>query len=122
MDPVLLAPLAFFVGLMAAALLGSTIIRWVALLYSTSTMHGGDFLGPPRRRLIAWVPFIALLHPAPYAIGAALYGLWLLVAGRLGGWWYAFYTGFALYVIFISTRIVRVIRNWRQSRAASHEV
>jgi hypothetical protein len=44
------------------------LLRWAALLHITIGLHGGDFLGPPRRRLPWATPLIVLVHPAPYLL------------------------------------------------------
>ena len=67
MDALLLAYLAF-AGLVASLLVMSQISRWVVLLVNATQRHGGDFLGPAKRRLL-WTMPLTLLHP----------GLWLLV-------------------------------------------
>ena len=66
-----ITPLLGFAGLFAGMLLWVQFTRWVALLYVSGSKEGGDFLGPPKRRLLWATPFLALLHPAPWLVGAA---------------------------------------------------
>jgi hypothetical protein len=62
--------LAFgFAGFFAGLMLWVQFTRWLGLLYVTASKEGGDFLGPPKRRLLWAIPFVALLHPAPWLIG-----------------------------------------------------
>jgi hypothetical protein len=63
---VLLAVVGFLVG----TLYLTQVSRWFALIYVTVQKDGGDFLGPPKRRLLWALPLVAVLHP----------GLWLVLA------------------------------------------
>jgi hypothetical protein len=63
-----MAILGFFTG----SLLVRQILRWLALLAVTTAKQGGDFLGPPRRRLLWVVPFVVFFHPGLYLISALI--------------------------------------------------
>src|SRR5258706_14580420 len=82
-------------GVMLGVLAGFTVSsitgHWLTLVMVSMAKHGGDFLGPPRRRVICLPPFATLLHPCAWLVGAALYftgripfggvdPLWTLVA------------------------------------------
>jgi len=75
----LLAPLFVLAGFFGGSLLFIQGLRWGALLWVSTTTHGGDFLGPPKRRLLWVLPFVALLHPAPYLIvSLTVFTVWTL--------------------------------------------
>jgi hypothetical protein len=48
----LLAPVLLFLGFFAGTLFGAQMLRWGALLWVSTTTHGGDFLGPPKPALL----------------------------------------------------------------------
>src|SRR5260221_13747541 len=64
-------------GVMLGVLAGFTVSsitgHWLTLVMVSMAKHGGDFLGPPRRRLIGMLPFATLLHPGAWLRGAFHY-------------------------------------------------
>src|SRR5258706_11635505 len=60
-------------GVLAGFTASSITGHWLTLVMVSMAKHGGDFLGPPRRRLIGLLPFATLLHPRAWLVGAALY-------------------------------------------------
>jgi hypothetical protein len=57
------SPFAFALGFFAATLLVSVISHWAALLVTVLGKHGGDFLGPPKRRLLWAAPLVQVQGP-----------------------------------------------------------
>jgi hypothetical protein len=117
MEPVLLiiAISGFFVGSAAV----QQILRWIALLSVVTSRQEGDFLGPPRRRLLWVVPFVVFLHPGLYIIGAliAVTGCYLL--NRLSGEWGWFLVGVYINPIVTGLTIASRYRRFRRkSRGA----
>jgi hypothetical protein len=43
-------------------------IRWAVLVHTVFALHGGDFLGIPKRRLQWAAPLAVFFHPVPYLI------------------------------------------------------
>lgn len=107
------SPFAFALGFFAAALLLSVVGHWAAVLGAVLGKHGGDFLGPPKRRLL-WAAPLAIVHPAPFLIVAALAGgvmAGLVLLGRSWEWFFAGLYGALAYVgVFASMA-------WRRAKA-----
>ncbi len=78
-------------GVMLGVLAGFTVSsitgHWLTLVMVSMAKHGGDFLGPPRRRLIGLLPFATLLHPGAWLVGAALYFTGRILFGGLNPLW-----------------------------------
>ena len=63
-------------GFLCGLFLWMQFLRWFALIHVTVAKEGGDFLGPPKRRLVWATPLVAALHPAPWLIsGIAFAGV-----------------------------------------------
>jgi hypothetical protein len=109
-----LLPIDILAGFLVAGVWVVQLTRWGLLIGVAIGKHGGDFLGAPRRRLLWALPFIALLHPAPYllaaAIGLAVYSL----QGDASDAVRAFTGGFYLYVTLMSMLIFGVHRLQRR--------
>src|SRR4051794_36051313 len=90
-----------FLGFFAGLLFVAQFTRWGVLVHVTCSMHGGDFLGAPRRRLIWATPFVALLHPVPWLMfAAAVLGYRTLAANTASGWSW-FFGGLSLAILFL---------------------
>jgi hypothetical protein len=106
-------------GFLLGSLFTSCVLRWAALLLTSNAKTGGDFLGPPRRR-IAWaLPVVALLHPAPYFIFlVALVVVRQIHAESSHGWLWLF-AGFAAAALFTGVRTASIMRKlWRTRRTS----
>jgi len=89
------------------------ILHWVLLVYTSFAKLGGDFLGPPSRRLLWATPFVVILHPIPYFLLAALALAMLALTGRVSRGWLWFTGGFftyALLAVLLAFRAVRIRR------------
>jgi hypothetical protein len=107
-----LSVLGFFVGM----LLWTQLTRWVGLLYVSCSKLGGDFLGPPKRRLLWAVPIVGLLHPAPWLFFAAVFfGIRAYRSHAAEGWAWLF-GGLALAILFMILSTVVTLTRWRRSR------
>lgn len=104
---------AFALGLVAATLLLSVISHWTTLLVTVVGKHGGDFLGPPKRRLL-WAAPLAIVHPAPILIVAALAGGAMAGLILLGRYWEWFFAGFYSFVAYAG---LLMLMAWRRSKA-----
>ena len=112
----IVTPIFGFAGFLAGMILWVQFTRWVGLLYVSGSREGGDFLGPPKRRLLWAIPFLALLHPAPWLIGMA--GIFAFRAFRAdadgsGAW---FFGGLSLALLFMTLTTVSVLARWRHLR------
>jgi hypothetical protein len=96
-----LTSLGFILGLVVVPLL----LRWLALLRLTFGLHGGDFLGPPKRRLLWAVPLIFLVNPAPYFLAGAVVIAVLTIRGRISGGWGWLLLGFGASAIYMAAII-----------------
>jgi hypothetical protein len=115
----LFVPFLAIAGFFAGSLFFQQILRWGALIWVATTTHGGDFLGPPRRRLLWVLPFVVLLHPAPYLV-AFLIGLtvWALL-GKAGPVWPWLLGGFYLNLTFSGLVVLRSYRLRRRRPATA---
>jgi hypothetical protein len=115
----LLKPLLALFGFIAGTQFTLQMFRWGTLLWVTTTTHGGDFLGAPRRRLLWFFPFVLLLHPAPYiAALVVLVTVWAL-QGKLGSIWLWPLAGFYTYCVFASLKLSHLYQLQRRRRAAA---
>jgi hypothetical protein len=105
-------------GFVAGLLLWVQLARWMLLLYVSGSKDGGDFLGPPRKRLLWALPFMALLHPAPWLIGATgFFGMRTMVGNSAtGAKW--FFGGLFLAVLLMSLTALLLLVRWHRSRQA----
>lgn len=113
----LLAPLFGFLGFYVGTMFGLQAARWGLLLWVSTTTHGGDFLGPPKRRLLWTLPFIALLHPAPYLVGLLIVVTVGAAQGKVGLIWLWFLGGVYVYIVLGSMKMLQVYR--RRQRASA---
>lgn len=82
----------------------------------SGSKHGGDFLGPPKRRLLWATPALALLHPAPWLIGvAAVLGFRTFRADSTEGWGW-FFGGLSLAFLLMILSTMAVLVRWRRLR------
>jgi hypothetical protein len=117
--PALLAPLLVFLGFFVGTMFGTQMIRWGALLWVSTTTHGGDFLGPARRRLLWVFPFILVLHPAPYLVAfVGVFTVWAL-QGKVASIWLWVLAGFYTYVVIGGLKMLQVYRLQRRRRATA---
>ena len=114
---VLLAPILVLAGFFAGSLFFQHVVRWGALIWVSTTTHGGDFLGPPRRRLLWVFPFVALLHPAPYLFTFLIVSTVWALQGKVGSILPWLLAGFYLNFAFSGLVMLRSYRLQRQRRA-----
>jgi len=110
---VLLVPAFGFLGFFAGTLFSSQVMRWGALLWVSTTTHGGDFLGPPKRRLLWALPFVALFHSAPYLIALLIILTICTLQGKVGSPWLWFLGGFYTYLVIMSLTLLKAYRKRR---------
>ena len=112
-------PIVAILGLLAGSVVLQQVLRWIALLWVTTAKQEGDFLGPPRRRLLWVAPFVAFLHPGPYIIGALVVITSFGLLHRLSAVWVWFLLGLYIYVIVsglsIASRYYRIRRKSRKT-------
>jgi hypothetical protein len=115
----LLAPALVLAGFLAGSLFFIQLLRWAALLWVSTATHGGDFLGPPKRRLLWVFPFVALLHPAPYLLACvAVFTVWTL-QGKMGSIFPWALCGCYLNIVFNAFVMSRSYRLRRRRRATA---
>ena len=107
-----LVALGFGLGMVVVPLL----LRWAALLHTTLGLHGGDFLGPPKRRLLWAAPLVLLVHPAPYFLVGTVVIAILTVRGRISGRWMWLLVGFCAYAAFMAMMLLKVRKRARSAR------
>ena len=107
-------PLLAILGFFAGTLVVPQILRWIALLSVTTAKQGGDFLGPPRRRLLWIVPFVVLFHPTLYMIGALIVYTGFCLFNRSGGELGWFLVGLYAYIITSGLSIASRYRRMRR--------
>jgi hypothetical protein len=107
----ILAILGFFTG----SLVVRQILRWIALLSVATAKQGGDFLGPPRRRLLWVIPFVVFFHPGLYLIGALIVGTGFSLLNGSGGGWGWFLLGLYIHVIMSGLLIASKYRRIRRT-------
>src|SRR5881398_2423659 len=83
------------------------LLRWAALLHTTLGLHSGDFLGPPKRRLLWATPLVLLVHPAPYFLVGTIIAV-LTARGRISGGWVWLLVGFCAYAAFMAMMLLKV--------------
>ena|ERR1700683_441094 len=69
------------VGFLFGILIVPQLFRWIFLVHTKVALQEGDFLGPPKRRLLWATPFVLLMHPAPYLL---LSMCWIAVRATMG--------------------------------------
>ena len=98
--------LAASLGVIAAMIFMSPFVHWLALVHTSFAKHGGNFLGPAKRRLLPTAPFVILLHPVPYLTVALVVISVLAVSGSFAKDWWWFLGGFYLYVAAVSLLVL----------------
>jgi len=106
----LLAPILLFLGFYAGTVFGTQMSRWGVLLWVSTIKHGGDFLGPPKRRLLWAFPFILLLHPAPYLVVFLVVGTVWALQGKVAPLWLWLLGGFYVYIAIFGFKMLRLYR------------
>jgi hypothetical protein len=109
-------------GFVSAIVFVGPLAHWVVLVRATLGLHGGDFLGPPRRRLLWFTPFAILLHPVPYFVVGTVVLTALAVVRLLSAGWLWFFAGFYTYALLMGLlvvpRLLKLRRKVRGVRAA----
>ena len=102
-------------GFIAGVILWVQFTRWIGLLYVSVSKQGGDFLGPPKRRLLWAIPFVALLHPAPWLVAAAaLFAVRALRSEAEGsGVW--FFCGLSIALLLMGLTTALTLARWYAS-------
>jgi hypothetical protein len=98
--------LAAILGVIAAMIFMSPFVHWLALVQTSFAKHGGNFLGPAKRRLLPTAPFVILLHPVPYLTAALVVISVLVVFGSFAKDWWWFLGGFYFYVATVSLLVL----------------
>ena len=106
-------------GFCVGGLVPLQILRWGTLLWVTTTTHGGDFLGPPKRRLIWAFPFVLLLHPTPYLVTLLLVFTVWAVQGKVEAIWLWLLGGIYLHIVFSGLTMYRAYRLRRRRANAA---
>ncbi len=118
-------PIIAVAGFFAGGVVVQQVLRLIALLTVTTAKQGGDFLGPPQRRLLWAVPFVVFFQPGIYAIGALVVITGCYLLNRLGGEWGWFLTGLYLHVtvsgVSIASRYRRFRRKLGKVDSAAHD-
>jgi hypothetical protein len=112
MEPAL--PIITILGFFTGSLAIQQFLRWVALFSVATAKQGGDFLGPPRRRLLWVVPFVVVFHPGLSMIGALIVSTRFFLLTRPGGELGWFLVGLYIYVIVFGLLIASNYRRIRR--------
>jgi hypothetical protein len=112
-----LTSLGFILGMIVAPML----LRWAALIHATLGLHGGDFLGPPKRRLLWATPLVVLAHPVPYFLVGAIGIVALALRGRVSAAWLWLLLGFCAYAVFLSVIITRTVVRVRKRAGTARD-
>ena len=112
--PVGLIAAGFFLGM----ILVPQLLRWALLVHTSFGLHGGDFLGAPKRRLLWAAPFVLVLHPAPYLAVGTVVLTTFAVRGRASLGWLWFLAGFYAYSLLMGVLVVPKLLNLRRKRGA----
>jgi hypothetical protein len=107
-------PAIAIAGFLSAALVVTQWLRCAALLWVAFSRHEGDFLGPPRRRLLWISPFVLLIHPGPYLLTALAIVTGLYLQSRVASGWGWFLAGFYVYIAFAVLSFVSRYRRIRR--------
>jgi hypothetical protein len=103
------------IGAIAGSLFSTQILRWVLLLRVSAARHSGDFLGPPKRRVLWALPAIAFLHPAPYMVLAVVFVTAHSFQAKAGPAWLWFLSGFYLNVAYVTWRSLAILHRGHQA-------
>ena len=102
-------------GYIAGMVVVPSLLRWAALLHTTLGRQGGDFLGPPKRRLLWAVPLVLLVHPAPYLLAGTVIIVVLAVRGRISREWVWPLVGLCTYALFMGMIVARTVRTRKRT-------
>jgi hypothetical protein len=108
----------FFLG----AYLLPMLIRWWHLVHTSFSVQEGDFLGPPKRRLLWFTPFALLLSPAPYLILMIIAVPILIVSGRIPAFWSWLLVGLGAYALLAGFLIIPRVARLRRMRDRNRKV
>jgi hypothetical protein len=109
--------LLFLPGVFLGMILIPAALRWALLVHTSLTKQGGDFLGPPRRRLLWFTPVIVLFHPTLYLLAGLIVVSGFALIGRLSAGWLWFLAGFYAYAVMIGLLLIpRMLKLRRQTR------
>jgi hypothetical protein len=89
------------------------VVRWAGLVYTVFGLHGGDFLGAPKRRLLWAAPLVILLHPVPYLVIGSFVIIKFVAAGQASAGWVWFLAGVYSYGLVIGLLVVIRVRKLR---------
>ena len=113
-------PAMAIAGFFSAMFVVTQWLRYAALFLVAFSRHGGDFLGPPRRRLLWISPFVVLFHPGVYLLIALLVVTGLYLQNRVASGWGWFLAGFYVYIVFLVLSLAsRYRRIRRQTKSSS---
>ena len=113
-------PAMAIAGFFSAMFVVTQWLRYAALFLVAFNRHGGDFLGPPRRRLLWISPFVVLFHPGVYLLIALLVVTGLYLQNRVASGWGWFLAGFYVYIVFLVLSLAsRYRRIRRQTKSSS---
>jgi hypothetical protein len=101
-------------GFLVAMVSLGPILHWAVLFRTTLGLHGGDFLGPPKRRLLWAAPFVLLFHPVPFFVVGACVVTVLAALGRLSSGWLWFLAGFYTYALLMGLLVLASLRKARR--------
>jgi hypothetical protein len=110
MQPLILTAAGFLIGMFLLPL----VVRWAALVHTVFGLHGGDFLGGPKRRLLWAAPLVILLHPVPYLVIGSLVIIDFVAVGRASTGWVWFLAGLFSYSVVLTLFVVARIRKLRK--------
>jgi hypothetical protein len=105
-------------GFLAGMVLVPHVLSWLLLARTTFGLHGGDSLGPTRRRLLWTAPIVLLLHPLPYLLVAVILVIGLAARSRLPVTWLWFALGFGLYAVLMGAVILSRLADGKGRRVA----
>lgn len=108
-------PALAIAGFFRARVVVAQWLRCAALFLVAFSRHGGDFLGPPRRRLLWISPFVVLFHPGGYLLIALLVVTGLYLQNLVASGWGWFLAGFYVYMVFVG---LSVASRYRRIRSA----
>jgi hypothetical protein len=114
-------PIIAILGFFTGSLVVKQVLRWIALLSVATAKQGGDFLGPPRRRLLWVLPFVVFFHPGLYMISALIVSTGFCLLNWPGGEWGWFLAGLYICVVvsglLIASKYRRCGRNHTERRS-----
>jgi hypothetical protein len=107
-------PAIAIAGFFSGGIVFTQWLRYVALLVVAFSRHGGDFLGPARRRLLWILPIVVLFHPGVYLLIALVVVTGLYLQDRVASGWGWFLAGFYVYIVFAALSVASSYRRIRR--------